>query len=97
MCSRARYANFQTTSGTVEYHDSSLHVVSTVHSTTSLSLTGDAFLKESAVPYENQNVGGAYPIDIAATTSTDFSTQAWSVTPQAPVCSPILCFTGVVE
>ncbi|KAF8495763.1 hypothetical protein F5888DRAFT_1635440 [Russula emetica] len=37
---------------------------------------------ESVVPYANRNVGGAYPTGIAAT--VDFSTQAWSVTPQAP-------------
>jgi len=53
------------TSGTIQYQDSSPPVVSTVHFTTSLSLTGDSF-----------------PTGIAAT--VDFSTPAWSVTPQAP-------------
>ena len=51
-------------------------------------LTSGSFLKESVVPYANQNVGGAYPTGIGAT--IDSSTQAWSVTPQAPVCSLIL-------
>jgi hypothetical protein len=27
----------------------------------------------------------------------DFSTEVWSVTPQAPVCSQILCFVGLAE
>jgi len=82
ICSRIRCTEYHMTSGTIQYQDSSPPVVSTVHFTTSLSLTGDSFLKELVVPYANRNVGGAYPTGIAAT--VDFSTPAWSVTPQAP-------------
>ncbi|KAN0111185.1 hypothetical protein V8E52_008797 [Russula decolorans] len=63
ICSRTRRADYQMTSGTIEYQDLSLPV-------------------ESVVPYANRNVGGAHPTSIAA--NADFSTQAWSVTPQAP-------------
>jgi hypothetical protein len=45
-------------------------------------------LKESVVPYANQNVGGAYATGIA--TTVDYP-QAWSATPQTPVClDPLL-------
>ncbi|KAF8495769.1 hypothetical protein F5888DRAFT_1710015 [Russula emetica] len=87
ICSRIRCTEYHMTSGTIQYQDSSPPVVSTVHFTTSLSLT--------VVPYANRNVGGAYPTGIAAT--VDFSTPAWSVTPQAPVCSQIFCFMSLVE
>lgn len=46
-------------------------------------------MKESVVPYANQNVSGAYPTGIA--TDVDYPTQAWSLTPQTLVCSyPLL-------
>jgi hypothetical protein len=51
--------------------------------------------QKSVNPYANQNVGGAHPADIAATVG--YPTQAWSVAPQPPVCTQILCSSGLAE
>jgi hypothetical protein len=51
--------------------------------------------QESVDPYANQNVGGAHPAGIAATAG--YPTQAWSVAPQAPVCTQIICSSDLAE
>jgi hypothetical protein len=51
--------------------------------------------QESVDPYANQNVSGAHPVGIAATVG--YPTQAWSVAPQAPVCTQILCSLVLAE
>jgi hypothetical protein len=49
----------------------------------------------SVDPYANQYVGGAHPAGIAATVG--YPTQAWSVAPEAPVSTQILCSLGPAE
>ena len=96
ICLRTTDTNYQMTRGTIEYQDPSLPVVRTIHSTVSLSFSDCApSLKESVIPYANQNIGGAHPPDINAT--VDHPMQAWSVAPQTPVCSQIICSLGLTE
>jgi hypothetical protein len=96
ICSRTRYADNQTASGTIEYHDRTLPVVCTdISPHPCICPTGDSSLKEPVVLYADQNVGTSYPTDITA--AVDFPTQEWSFVPQALVRTQILCSLGLAE
>ncbi len=84
------------TRGTIEYQDPSLPAVRALRPNDSLSFSDcDSSLKESVVQYANQNIGSAHSPDITAT--VDRPMQAWSVAPQIPVRSQILCSLGLAE
>ena len=83
------------TRDTIIYQDPSPPVVHTIYLIAWLPSSDCDSFQESVDPYANQNVGGAHPGGIAATAG--YPTQAWSVAPQAPVCTQILCSSGLAE
>jgi hypothetical protein len=68
----------------------------TTYALSLLSLPSDRDSSQESVDlYANQNVGGAHPPSIAWTAG--YPAQAWSVAPQAPVCTQIHGSSGLAE
>jgi hypothetical protein len=95
ICSRIRDADHDMTGGTIIYQDPSLPVVPPYTSPLPCLPSDCDSSQESVDPYANQNVGGAHPASSAATVF--YPTQAWSVVPQPPVCTQILCSAILAE